>query len=101
MTPVMTPSLGGFFTPGNQTITDNIREVLTSYVPLKKTILLNSIVGHGLKIEYRFTRSQHLVSSNLVSIELTFSNESNYAIKEIQIGNKVYIKNFSDIILVL
>ncbi|XP_020297079.1 AP-3 complex subunit beta-2 [Pseudomyrmex gracilis] len=102
ITPVMTPSLGGFFTPGNQTITDNVREVSTSYVPLKKTILLNSIVGHGLKIEYRFTRSQHLVSSNLVSIELTFSNESNYAIKEIQIGNEIlqkemFILNFPQI----
>lgn len=96
ITPVMTPSLGGFFTPINQT--DNVREVSTSYVPLKKIILLNSIVGHGLKIEYRFTRSQHLVNSNLVSIELTFSNESNYTIKEIQIGNKVYIKRFSIII---
>jgi AP-3 complex subunit beta len=89
MTPVMTPSLGGFLTPINTTIIDNIREVSTSYVSLKKTVLLNNITGHGLKIEYRFTRSQHLVSSNLISIELTFSNESNDAIKEIQIGNKV------------
>lgn len=89
MTPVMTPSLGGFLTPINSTtITDNVREVSTSFVPLKKTTLLNSIIGHGLKIEYRFTRSQHLVSSSLISIELTFSNESNDAIKEIQIGNK-------------
>jgi len=89
MTPVMTPSLGGFLTPINSTIIENVREVSTSYVPLKKTTLLNSIIGHGLKIEYRFTRSQHLVSSSLVSIELTFSNESNDVIKEIQIGNKV------------
>jgi len=89
MTPVMTPSLGGFLTPINPTIIDSIREVSTSYVSLKKTILLNNITGHGLKIEYRFTRSQHLVSSNLISIELTFSNESNDAIKEIQIGSKV------------
>lgn len=89
MTPVMTPSMGGFLTPINPTITDNVREVSTSYVPLKRTVLLNSITGHGLKIEYRFTRSQHLVSANLVSIELTFSNESNTAVKEIQIGNKV------------
>ncbi|XP_012535252.1 AP-3 complex subunit beta-1 [Monomorium pharaonis] len=88
MTPVMTPSLGGFLTPVNSTITDNVREVSTSYVPLKKATLLNSITGHGLKIEYRFTRSQHLVSSNLVNIELTFSNENNDVIKEIQIGNK-------------
>lgn len=89
MTPVMTPSLGGFLTPINPTITDNVREVSTSYVPLKKATLLNNIIGHGLKIEYRFTRSQHLVSSNLVSIELTFTNESGNVIKEIEIGSKV------------
>lgn len=96
MTPVMTPSLGGFLTPINSTIIDNVREVSTSYVPLKKTTLLNNIIGHGLKIEYRFTRSQHLISSSLVSIELTFFNESNNIIKEIQIGNKV--SNVSSII---
>ncbi|XP_018400437.1 PREDICTED: AP-3 complex subunit beta-2 [Cyphomyrmex costatus] len=102
MTPVMTPSLGGFLTPINSTITDSVREVSTSYVPLKKTTLLNSIVGHGLKIEYRFTRSQHLVSSSLVSIELTFSNENNDVVKEIQIGNKnlqkgMFIYDFTQI----
>lgn len=91
MTPVMTPSLSGFLTPFNPTITDDVREVSTSFVPLKKAILLNNITGHGLKIEYRFTRSQHLVNSNLVSIELTFSNESNDVIKDIQIGIKVSI----------
>lgn len=96
MTPVMTPSLGGFLTPINSTITENVQEVSTSYVPLKKATLLNNIIGHGLKIEYRFTRSQHLVSSSLVNIELTFSNESNNVIKEIQIGNKV--SNFPNII---
>jgi len=102
MTPVMTPSLGGFLTPINSTITDNVREVSTSYVPLQKTTLLNSIIGHGLKIEYRFTRSQHLVSSSLVNIELTFFNESNDVIKDIQIGNKnlqkgMFIHDFTEI----
>ncbi|CAL1678012.1 unnamed protein product [Lasius platythorax] len=102
MTPVMTPSLGGFLTPINSTITENVQEVSTSYVPLKKATLLNNIIGHGLKIEYRFTRSQHLVSSSLVNIELTFSNESNNVIKEIQIGNKnlqkgMFIHDFTQI----
>ncbi|XP_070163648.1 AP-3 complex subunit beta-2 isoform X2 [Polyergus mexicanus] len=102
MIPVMTPSLGGFLTPINSIITENVQEVSTSYVPLKKATLLNSIIGHGLKIEYRFTRSQHLVSSSLVNIELTFSNESNNIIKEIQIGNKnlqkgMFIQDFMQI----
>lgn len=88
MTPIMTPSLGGFLTPINPIITDGIREVSTSFIPIKKYEMLNSITGHGLKVEYRFTRSQHLVSPHLVSIELTFTNEGNKKIKDIQIGNK-------------
>lgn len=88
MTPIMTPSLGGFLTPINPTVTDGIREVSTSFIPIKKYEMLNSITGHGLKAEYRFTRSQHLVSPHLVSIELTFTNEGNKQIRDIQIGNK-------------
>lgn len=89
MTPIMTPSLGGFLTPINPTAADGIREVSTSFIPIKKYEMLNSITGHGLKVEYRFTRSQHLISSHLISIELTFTNEGNKQIKDIQIGNKV------------
>ncbi|XP_043495320.1 AP-3 complex subunit beta-2 [Polistes fuscatus] len=88
MTPIMTPSLGGFLTPINPIASDGIREVSTSFIPIKKYEMLNSITGHGLKVEYRFTRSQHLVSSHLINIELTFTNEGNKQIKDIQIGNK-------------
>ncbi|XP_029037427.2 AP-3 complex subunit beta-2 [Osmia bicornis bicornis] len=88
MTPVMPLSTGGFLTPVNPNVTNDVREVSTSFIPIKKSELLNSIMGHGLKIEYRFTRSQHLVSAYLVTIELTFSNEGNEPIKEIQAGTK-------------
>ncbi|KAI4503874.1 hypothetical protein M0802_001277 [Mischocyttarus mexicanus] len=90
MTPIMTPSLGGFLTPINPIASDGIREVSTSFIPVKKYEMLNSITGHGLKVEYRFTRSQHLVSPHLISIELTFTNDGNKQIKDIQIGNKKY-----------
>lgn len=89
MTPVMPLSTGGLLTPVNPNVTNDVREVSTSFIPIKKSELLNSIMGHGLKIEYRFTRSQHLVSAYLVTIELTFSNEGNEPIKEIQAGTKV------------
>ncbi|XP_053985309.1 AP-3 complex subunit beta-2 [Hylaeus volcanicus] len=88
ITPVMPLSTAGFLTPMNSNITNDIREVPTSFIPVKKSELLNSITGHGLKIEYRFTRSQHLVSAHFVTIELTFSNEGNEPIKEIQMGMK-------------
>lgn len=89
MTPVMPLSTGGLFTPINSTMTNDVREVSASFIPIKKSELLNSITGHGLKIEYRFTRSQHLVSAHFVTIELTFSNEGGEPIKDIQMGVKV------------
>ena len=90
MTPVMPLSTGGgLLTPINLNITNDVREVSASFIPIKKSELLSSIMGHGLKIEYRFTRSQHLVSAYLVTIELTFSNEGSEPVKEIQVGVKV------------
>lgn len=96
MTPIMTPSLGGFLTPimpspAFATASDGIREVSTSFIPVKKYELLNKVSGRGLKLEYRFTRSQHLVSPALVNIELTFANEGTETIKDIRVGNKVGI----------
>lgn len=88
MTPVMPLSAGGFLSPISSSITNDIREVSSSFIPMKKFELLNSITGHGLKIEYRFTRSQHLVSAYLVTNELTFTNEGNEIIKEIHVGTK-------------
>nr|XP_033198035.1 AP-3 complex subunit beta-2 isoform X2 [Bombus vancouverensis nearcticus] len=88
MTPVMPLSTGSLLTPINLNITNDVREISASFIPIKKSELLNTITGHGLKIEYRFTRSQHLVSAYLVTIELAFSNESSEPVKEIQIGVK-------------
>ncbi|CAB0043494.1 unnamed protein product [Trichogramma brassicae] len=92
MTPIMTPSLGGFLTPMMPTpfatIADGIREVSSSFVPVKKHELLNKVSGRGLKLEYRFTRSPHLMNATLVNIELLLANESNELIKDIRVGNK-------------
>ncbi|XP_015608069.1 AP-3 complex subunit beta-1 isoform X2 [Cephus cinctus] len=88
MTPIMTPSLGGFLTPINSTLSNGVSEVSTSFIPTKKCELLNKISGKGLRVEYRFTRSQHLVSSHMVNIELTFTNEGSETIHDIQIGKK-------------
>lgn len=96
MTPVMPLSAGGFLSPISSSITNDIREVSSSFIPMKKFELLNSITGHGLKIEYRFTRSQHLVSAYLVTNELTFTNEGNELIKEIHVGTKVNFYYIND-----
>lgn len=88
MTPIMTPSLGGFLTPINPIDSNEIREVSASYIPMKKIETLNKINGHGLKLDYRFTRSQHLVSSVMASIEFTFTNESKDSITNIHVGTK-------------
>ncbi|CAK9801169.1 AP-3 complex subunit beta-1 [Anthophora plagiata] len=104
MTPVMPLSTGNLLTPITSNVANDIREVSASFIPIKKSELLNSITGHGLKIEYRFTRSQHLVSSYLVTIELTFSNEGSEPIKDIQMGVKnlpkgMLIHDFTEISL--
>ncbi|XP_012282049.1 AP-3 complex subunit beta-1 [Orussus abietinus] len=106
MTPVMTPSFGGFLTPMNPTVSNETREVATSFVPIKKSELLNKISGKGLKVEFRFMRSQHLVSSVMVSIELTFTNEGTETIQDIHIGSKnlpsgMLIHDFSPISILL
>ncbi|XP_034943244.1 AP-3 complex subunit beta-2 [Chelonus insularis] len=88
MTPVMTPSLGGFLTPINVMNINGITEVSASFTPLKKTEHLNKISGRGLKVESRFTRCQHLVSAAFVNIELTFTNESTEIINNIRVGSK-------------
>ncbi|XP_015112267.1 AP-3 complex subunit beta-2-like, partial [Diachasma alloeum] len=90
MTPMMTPSLGGFLTPMNFPIgnVNGIREVSATFIPVERTEIVNKITGKGLKVESRFTRSQHLVSSNLTSVELTFTNCGNHTINNIRVGNK-------------
>ncbi|CAD6234241.1 GSCOCG00007677001-RA-CDS [Cotesia congregata] len=93
MTPVMTPSLGGFLTPINpissiNVIVNGITQVSPFFTPTKRTELVNKITGRGLKIESRFTRCQHLVNPMLASVELAFINEGNQPITNIQIGNK-------------
>lgn len=88
---IMTPSLGGFLTPLNvqsSFISDNIELVAPSYIPLNSNELLNKISGYGLGVTYRFTRAPHLFSSNMISIELVFTNNGNNDLQDISIGKK-------------
>uniref|UniRef100_A0A1A9WCN6 AP-3 complex subunit beta n=1 Tax=Glossina brevipalpis TaxID=37001 RepID=A0A1A9WCN6_9MUSC len=95
--PVMTPSLGGFFTPiaPIQTIgfvppsaEGRVDLVGPSYISYNYKELLNKLSAHGLQINYRYTRSPHLYSSSMVSIELQFSNQGVEEINNIQMDQK-------------
>ncbi|XP_061391616.1 LOW QUALITY PROTEIN: AP-3 complex subunit beta-2 [Musca vetustissima] len=116
--PVMTPSLGGFLTPGvkifflilviqilitcrlgtpmtslqttllPQNAANRLELVGPSYIAYNHKELLNKLSGHGLQVSYRYTRSPHLYSSSMVSIELQFVNQSSEEICNIQMGQK-------------
>lgn len=93
--PIMTPSLGGFFTPISSsracavsTSRFEFELVGPVHVSLDKRELLNKTNSQGLQINYRFTRAPHLFSSKMVSIELTFHNESKNDLENIHLSDK-------------
>lgn len=86
---VMTPSLGGFLTPtASGTAANRIDLVGPSFIAMEKMELLNKVNGYGLGVAYKYTRSPHLFSSNMISIELNFTNHSNVELTDIQLGSK-------------
>ncbi|XP_017045957.1 AP-3 complex subunit beta-2 [Drosophila ficusphila] len=96
--PVMTPSLGGFLTPGTPLIAgqaaplqpqharNRVELVGPSHIEFKHKELLNKVSGHGLQLAYRFTRSPHLYSSTMCSIELQFQNRGDKEITSIHLA---------------
>nr|CAD7396285.1 unnamed protein product [Timema cristinae] len=89
ITPVMTPSLGGLLTPlTSPVVSMSIQPTSASYIPLVPTELVNKMAGGGLSVSSRFTRSPHLFSPAMVSIELTFTNLGADDITDIKVGSK-------------
>ncbi|KAH8386456.1 hypothetical protein KR093_000632 [Drosophila rubida] len=95
--PVMTPSLGGFLTPGTpglqatlqpQQARNRIDLVGASHTEFKHKPLLNKLQGHGLQLSYRFTRSPHLYAASMCSIELQFQNRSDHELTSIRMGQQ-------------
>lgn len=89
----MTPSMGGFLTPmtpsAAATQTSNKIELVgPSSTSMKSLELLNKVNGYGLGITYKYSRTPHLFSSNMVSIELQFTNHGNVELTDIQCGSK-------------
>lgn len=91
-TNVMTPSIGGFLTPmtpaASSTVPNRIELVGPSFIAMNTMELLNKVNGYGLGIAYKYTRAPHLFSSNMISIELHFTNHGNVELLDIQCGNK-------------
>ncbi|KAK9890015.1 hypothetical protein WA026_008823 [Henosepilachna vigintioctopunctata] len=88
--PVLTPSLGGFLTPGvPSNVIPSIQVVQPTVVNTKQYELLNRLNGRGFSALYRFTRSPHLYSPGMTNVNITFSNNSHDNITDIRIGKKV------------
>ncbi|KAF5270811.1 hypothetical protein FQA39_LY08328 [Lamprigera yunnana] len=86
ITPVMTPSLGGFLTP---LIGPAFQLVTPHFVSTKDNELLSKINGRGLSISYKYNRNPHLFATTMVNIGLTFMNNTNSDITDIRLGKKV------------
>lgn len=90
---LMTPSMGGFLTPmtpaaASSQLSNKIELVGPSFTSSKPLELLNKVNGYGLGITYKYSRSPHLFSSSMVSIELQFTNHGNVELTDIQCGSK-------------
>lgn len=94
--PILTPSLGGFLTPTTAPNTPaepqapgaSIRPASAIYIPTQTHELLNKMNGNGLSVTGRFTRSPHLYSPKMVSVELSFTNTTEEEIRDISVGRK-------------
>ena len=99
-TPILTPSLGGLLTPtisaddslgldaSKLSPGASIKPGQAMFVPTEGQELLNRLSGGGLSISARFTRSPHLYSPKMTSIELTFHNHGSENVKDISMGQK-------------
>ncbi|XP_065225046.1 AP-3 complex subunit beta-1 [Planococcus citri] len=98
-TPVMTPSsFLSPMTPASNSATSGsaIQFVGAVYVSDKSWELLNKINSSGqLSIQGRFTRSPHIYSSAMVSIELILVNHHSDALTNIRVGQKNLGTNIS------
>lgn len=104
---IMTPSLGGFLTPiaggglPGPPINNKIELVGPSWCPIDTQEMLNKVNGYGLGIRYKYSRSPHLFSASMISLELHFTNhkEGNVSLEEIQViyfdsQSSFYIQTF-------
>lgn len=93
-TPLLTPSLGGLLTPSPSSQPPSlppgasIQPASAKFIPVATQELLNRINGGGLAVACRFTRSPHLYSPRMTSVELSFTNSGVEEIRDISVGTK-------------
>lgn len=94
-TPLLTPSLGGLLTPSPSSQPAqplppgaSIQPASAKFIPTVTQELLNRLSGGGLSLACRFTRSPHLYSPRMISVELSFTNNSTEEIRDISVGSK-------------
>lgn len=64
-----------------------------AYISTRPTELVSSVSsGCGLQILYRYTRSIHLYSATMATIELTLVNTGSEELTEVKIANKVTLQ---------
>ncbi|KAG0715239.1 AP-3 complex subunit beta-1 [Chionoecetes opilio] len=66
----------------------SIQPASAKYIPVATQELLNRISGSGLAVACRFTRSPHLYSPRMTSVELSFTNSGADEIRDISVATK-------------
>lgn len=94
-TPVLTPSLGGLLTPTvpqadapSPPPGSSVKRASPAFVPTATAEVLNRLSGNGLSVHVRFTRSVHLYSPSMTSLELTFRNNGAEELRDVCVGSK-------------
>ncbi len=59
------------------------------FIPTKTVELINKISSGGVQVSYRYTRSPHLFSPLMASIEIIIENAGKLPLKNFRIGQKV------------
>ncbi|XP_060597112.1 AP-3 complex subunit beta-2-like [Ruditapes philippinarum] len=75
-------------TPTSNTSASSSQMFAPIQVESKPRELLNKMAGDGLSVTYKFTRTISIFSPKMVSIELSFTNNSDKTLSGIKVGQK-------------
>ena len=84
-----TPTLGGLLAPSAALPSiSSPTEAAPMFVPVKENELLSKMNSNGLQVTYRYSRSKHLYSDSMTSIQLTLKNLGTEDLNDIRIGSQ-------------
>jgi len=72
----------------NSSGSQSIQDAAAMFVPIKESELLSKMTTNGLQVLYRYTRTPHLYSASMTSIQLTLKNLGQEALTDLKIGAK-------------